>query len=122
MTRPRPTLTTPARSGRTFRFLRPTAYAEYTFKKLLNTALGGKFELEHNEVKNKAQDTLIPLAFSFDVSQLYLRNAGIPVFGLSGIEIPPDQSRSHGLDERVPVASLYRAREYWYTLVKTLLR
>jgi len=53
---------------------------------------------------------------------LYLRNANIPVFGPSGIEIQPEESRSHGLDERVPVASIYRAREYWYTLVKTLLR
>jgi len=51
----------------------------------------------------------------------YLRNAGIPVFGPSGIEIPPGESPSHGLDERVPVASLYGAREHWYTLVKTLL-
>jgi acetylornithine deacetylase/succinyl-diaminopimelate desuccinylase-like protein len=52
---------------------------------------------------------------------LYLRNANIPVFGPSGIEIAPEESRSHGLDERVPVASVYRAREYWNTLVRTLL-
>jgi acetylornithine deacetylase/succinyl-diaminopimelate desuccinylase-like protein len=65
---------------------------------------------------------VIPQMSAGATDGLYLRNAGIPVFGPSGIEIQPEESRSHGLDERVPVASLYRAREYWYTLVKTLLR
>jgi acetylornithine deacetylase/succinyl-diaminopimelate desuccinylase-like protein len=51
---------------------------------------------------------------------LYLRNAGVPVFGVSAIEIAPDEDRSHGLDERVPVASVYAAREFWYELVKVL--
>lgn len=60
----------------TTEFLRPIAYAEYTFRKLLNTALGGRYELEHNAITGKAQDTLLPSAFSFDVSSLYLRNAG----------------------------------------------
>ena len=52
---------------------------------------------------------------------LYLRNAGVPVFGVAAIEIPPDQDRSHGLNERVPVKSVYQAREFWNALVKALL-
>jgi acetylornithine deacetylase/succinyl-diaminopimelate desuccinylase-like protein len=52
---------------------------------------------------------------------LYLRNAGVPVFGVSGIEIPPDEDRSHGLNERLPVRSLYESREFLNTLVRSLL-
>lgn len=65
---------------------------------------------------------VIPQMSAGATDGLYLRNAAVPVFGPSAIEIQPEESRSHGLDERVPVASLYRAREYWYALVKTLLR
>ncbi|MCC7178504.1 MAG: M20/M25/M40 family metallo-hydrolase [Acidobacteria bacterium] len=52
---------------------------------------------------------------------LYLRNVNVPVFGLSAIEIDPAEDRSHGLDERAPVRSVFESREYWYGLVKALL-
>lgn len=52
---------------------------------------------------------------------LYLRNVNVPVFGLSAIEIDPADDRSHGLDERAPVKSVFESREYWYALVKALL-
>lgn len=52
---------------------------------------------------------------------LYLRNLGVPVFGLSAIEMAPEEDRSHGLDERVPVRSVFEAREYWYALVRMLM-
>ena len=52
---------------------------------------------------------------------LYLRNIGVPVYGLSALEIAPEFDRSHGLDERVPVRALYASREYWYALVQALL-
>ena len=52
---------------------------------------------------------------------LYLRNVGVPVYGVSALEMAPEDDRSHGLDERVPVASLYKAREFWYRMVKELL-
>jgi acetylornithine deacetylase/succinyl-diaminopimelate desuccinylase-like protein len=48
----------------------------------------------------------------------YVRNAGIPTYGLSGIFAKPGQSRAHGLDERVPVKSFYEAYELWYKMVK----
>ncbi|MCC6317930.1 MAG: M20/M25/M40 family metallo-hydrolase [Gemmatimonadaceae bacterium] len=51
---------------------------------------------------------------------LYLRNAGVPVYGAGAILMDPARDRSHGLDETVPVQALYRAREYWYELVKAL--
>ena len=52
---------------------------------------------------------------------LYLRNAGVPVYGLAAILIDPADERAHGLDEKIPVRSLYESREYWYQLVKRLL-
>ena len=51
---------------------------------------------------------------------MYLRNAGVPVFGLSAIYMKDEDDRSHGLDERVPVRSLYQARDYWDRLVRVL--
>jgi acetylornithine deacetylase/succinyl-diaminopimelate desuccinylase-like protein len=51
---------------------------------------------------------------------LYVRNAGVPVYGVAAIFMNPDDDRSHGLDEKVPVESLYRAREFWNRLVRDL--
>ncbi|MEZ5285981.1 MAG: M20/M25/M40 family metallo-hydrolase [Vicinamibacterales bacterium] len=52
---------------------------------------------------------------------LYLRNIGVPVYGVAALAIDPDADRSHGLDERVPVRSVFEAREYWYALVRALM-
>jgi acetylornithine deacetylase/succinyl-diaminopimelate desuccinylase-like protein len=51
---------------------------------------------------------------------LFVRNAGIPVYGVSAIAEDPDDFRAHGQDERIRVRSYYDALEYWYRLVKTL--
>lgn len=51
---------------------------------------------------------------------LFLRNAGVPVYGVSALLMDPGEDRSHGLDERLPVASLYAARVYWDRLVRAL--
>ncbi len=51
---------------------------------------------------------------------LFLRNLGIPVYGLSGISIQPEDERSHGLDERVPVKSFYESRRFWDKMVREL--
>ncbi len=51
---------------------------------------------------------------------LYLRNAGVPVYGVAALLLNESDDRSHGLDEGVPVASLYQAREYWDRLVRAL--
>ena len=51
---------------------------------------------------------------------LFLRNVGVPVYGVGAIAINPEDQRSHGLDERVPVRSVYAAREFWYRMLKAL--
>ena len=50
----------------------------------------------------------------------YLRNAGIPTYGHSGLASDIDDVRAHGRDERVLVTSFYDGQEYLYRLVKRL--
>jgi len=50
----------------------------------------------------------------------YLRNAGIPTYGHSGLAGDIDDIRAHGRDERVLVKSFYDGQEYLYRLVKRL--
>jgi len=48
----------------------------------------------------------------------YLRNAGIPTYGHSGLASDVGESRAHGRDERVLVKSFFEGGEYLYRLVK----
>jgi acetylornithine deacetylase/succinyl-diaminopimelate desuccinylase-like protein len=50
----------------------------------------------------------------------YLRNAGIPTYGHSGLAGDVDDVRVHGKDERVLVKSFFDGQEYLYRLVKAL--
>ena len=50
----------------------------------------------------------------------YLRGAGIPTYGVSGIFFDMDDIRWHGRDERVGAQDLYDGREFLYRLVKQL--
>jgi len=49
----------------------------------------------------------------------YVRNAGIPVYGVSAIADDPNDMRAHGQDERIGVGAFGVATEYWYRLVKS---
>jgi acetylornithine deacetylase/succinyl-diaminopimelate desuccinylase-like protein len=51
---------------------------------------------------------------------LYVRNAGIPVYGVSAVFEELGDDRAHGRDERIGVKAYHDAAEYWYQLVKTL--
>lgn len=59
----------------TSKFYRPIIYAEYNLKQLMNTYLGAKYELQHNEIFSKNVDSLLPTAFSNDVTTIYLKTA-----------------------------------------------
>ena len=50
----------------------------------------------------------------------YLRAAGIPVFGISGIFLNVDDTRMHGRDERILVNDFYEGLEYEYELIKSI--
>ena len=63
---------------------------------------------------------VIPTMSTGATDSRFLRNAGIPAYGVSGLFLGPDDARSHGLNERMPVASLWGGQEFLYRLVKTL--
>jgi acetylornithine deacetylase/succinyl-diaminopimelate desuccinylase-like protein len=50
----------------------------------------------------------------------YLRDAGIPTYGVDGIFTDVDDARAHGKDERVGAREFYEGREFLYRLVKSL--
>ncbi len=50
----------------------------------------------------------------------FLRSAGVPTYGLSGIADDYDDIRWHGKDERISATALYEGREFMYRLVKAL--
>lgn len=54
---------------------------------------------------------------------LYLRNVGIPVYGVSGYFADPnipDDNRAHGLNERISTRGFYDQLEFTYRLLKAL--
>lgn len=51
---------------------------------------------------------------------LYLRNAGIPTYGVDGLFADIDDTRAHGRDERIGVKQFYEGLEFLYRLVKEL--
>jgi len=50
----------------------------------------------------------------------FLRNAGIPTYGHSGLANDIFDVRAHGKDERVSVDAFFKGQEYLYRLVKAL--
>ena len=51
----------------------------------------------------------------------FFREAGMPVYGIDGNwGITPEDERAHGLDERVPVRSIYDNVLFWETVLKSL--
>jgi acetylornithine deacetylase/succinyl-diaminopimelate desuccinylase-like protein len=63
---------------------------------------------------------VVPLMATGASDGLYLRNAGIPTYGVSGIFNEIGESRAHGKDERIGVQQFYDAAQFLYTLVKKL--
>jgi acetylornithine deacetylase/succinyl-diaminopimelate desuccinylase-like protein len=64
----------------------------------------------------------VPLMSTGATDALYLRRAGIPTYGVSGIFSDVDDNREHGRDERVGVKDYYQGEEFLYSLVKLLCR
>ena len=63
---------------------------------------------------------VVPVMSAGATDGSYLRNAGIPTFGHSGLASDVDDVRAHGKDERVQVKSFHDGQEYLYRLVKRL--
>ncbi len=59
---------------------------------------------------------VIPLMAAGATDAVYVRNAGIPVYGAAATFGLPGDSRAHGRDERLLVRSFYEALDFWYDL------
>ncbi len=66
------------------------------------------------------QAVVVPEMSTGATDGLYVRNAGIPVYGVSAVFERIDDIRAHGRDERIGVKAYHDATAYWYELVKTL--
>ena len=63
---------------------------------------------------------VVPMMSTGATDGLYVRNAGIPVYGVSAIFEDSEDNRAHGRDERVAVDRFYEALDFWYRMVKEL--
>ena len=63
---------------------------------------------------------VVPVTSAGASDEKYLRAAGIPVYGTSGMFHDVEDIRAHGRDERIAVRSLYEGQVYLYRLVKRL--
>src|SRR5262249_47834213 len=63
---------------------------------------------------------VIPTLSTGATDSLWLRNAGIPMYGVSGIFVDVNDVHAHGLNERVEQGRLYEGREFLYRLIKRL--
>ena len=79
-------------------------------EKLIKTAVGRAFQ----------NIPVVPMMETGATDAIYLRSAGIPVYGTSGIMEDPAGGRAHGLNERVEVDAFAASLEFWYQLMKQL--
>jgi acetylornithine deacetylase/succinyl-diaminopimelate desuccinylase-like protein len=66
---------------------------------------------------------LIPNMLTGATDGLFLRNAGYQVYGVTGMFVDPnnpDDTRAHGLNERISVKAFYDQLEFTYRLLKEL--
>lgn len=68
--------------------------------------------------KGTANVAIVPFMETGATDGLYLRNAGMPVYGTNGIAYDPDDYRAHGKDERILVKSYDEGLEFAYQLIK----
>ncbi len=63
---------------------------------------------------------IIPYMAPYATDGVQMRLAGLPTYGVSGIFMRNEDMFTHGLNERVPVESFYKALDYWYRLLTDL--
>jgi acetylornithine deacetylase/succinyl-diaminopimelate desuccinylase-like protein len=64
--------------------------------------------------------TVTPVMSTGATDGKWLRRAGIPVYGISGLFADVDDFRAHGKDERIGVKEFYNGVEFMYRLMKVL--
>ena len=63
---------------------------------------------------------VIPTMATGGTDGRFLNNVGIWTYGVRGIFTPPEGSNAHGVNEKLPVKSLYEGREFLFRLGKAL--
>jgi acetylornithine deacetylase/succinyl-diaminopimelate desuccinylase-like protein len=63
---------------------------------------------------------VVPVMSTGATDGLFLRNGGIPTYGVDGTFGDIDDVRAHGKDERVGVKQFFEGLEFQYRLIKTL--
>lgn len=61
-----------------------------------------------------------PIMLPVATDGLFLRHAGLPVYGISGMFGDLDDNRAHGKDERIGVKEFYVGVDFMYRLMKVL--
>ncbi|HXI63781.1 MAG TPA: M20/M25/M40 family metallo-hydrolase [Gemmatimonadales bacterium] len=62
---------------------------------------------------------IVPIMEAGATDGLFLRNVGIPTYGVSAVFEEQNDVRAHGRDERIGVQSFYDALEFWYRMMQT---
>jgi acetylornithine deacetylase/succinyl-diaminopimelate desuccinylase-like protein len=65
---------------------------------------------------------IVPIMETGATDGLYLRNAGLPVYGFSGLFIATNDVRAHGKDERILITAFDDGLDFTYDLVKRITR
>lgn len=76
--------------------------------------------IEHITAKLWPGVPVVPVMETGGTDGLFLRQAGIPTYGVSGVFLDFDDIRAHGKDERIEVRDFYDGQAYLYQLVKAL--
>ena len=63
---------------------------------------------------------VVPMMGTGATDGLFLRNAGMPTYGVEGIFYEIDDNRAHGRDERVGIKQYFEGLEFQYRLIKAL--
>lgn len=63
---------------------------------------------------------IVPSMSAGATDSLYFRNVGVPSYGVGGVFMSPKDNYAHGLDERVPAASIDGALLQWRSLLRDL--
>jgi len=63
---------------------------------------------------------VIPTMSTGATDGAYLRNGGIPTYGVCGIFSDVTDVRAHGKDERINIKSFYEGQEFLYQVVKEM--
>jgi acetylornithine deacetylase/succinyl-diaminopimelate desuccinylase-like protein len=65
---------------------------------------------------------VLPVMDPWSSDGVRFRQAGIPVYGVSGVFIDVNDYRAHGQDERIEVQAFYEGVEFMYKLMRALAR